>query len=275
MLRIALLSLAMTGQAPADDADPTANDPRMLADYARVVAFLARVPDVTLEVRSAWETSGEDPPQRGVNRCRARFARDPDRFRIEVLGDGEGEGEGDEARPALIVASDGRATTVYHPGRKLYSRHEHGDLAEALGCQAIVGQSLSGMLVDTLFRPDLVAVVEDHAARGRFEGVETIDGRALNRYTLHWRGDDEVLWIGPDAEPLPRRLIRVLRAPLGDRKPVTLTTTSTLTWTLGGGGDGDAAAPFTIDLPADARRVDDLDAALALDPGEAPAPPRS
>jgi hypothetical protein len=269
MLSIALLGLAMAGQAPADAdagaktvdaADPTANDPRMMAEYARIVELLARVPEASVEVRAEWETAGEGPPQRGVNRCRARFAK-PDRFHIEVLGDGN------DPKPVLIIASDGRATTVHHPGRKLYTRHEHNGLVEALRCQAIIEQSLSGMMVDTLFRPDLVAVVEDHAARGRFEGTDTIDGRELNRYTLHWRGDDETLWVGPAAEPLPRKLIRVLRAPLGGKNAVTLTTTTTLTWKLGA-GPGDNEGAFTIDLPADARQVEDLDTALALDPGE-------
>jgi thiol-disulfide isomerase/thioredoxin/outer membrane lipoprotein-sorting protein len=253
------LALALAIPAPGppaqEEAAPAAaaNDPRMIASYERLVGFLAGLDGFDLAVRLDWEVEGDDPGQRGSNHYRFRLRR-PGRFRIEVRPD-------DHPEPTLIVVSDGQTATTLYPPKSLYARAPLlDDPAEALERNPIVAISLSGSLIDTLMRPDLVDVVRSHATGGTFLGTEEVDGRELDRYSLSWRGDEEELWIGPESEPLPRKLVRILTVPTGADRATRLITTATLDWSL------DADIPdeaFAVTLPPDATRVEDIYAALA------------
>jgi thiol-disulfide isomerase/thioredoxin len=249
------LALLVPAQAPAPAA---ANDPRMLADYARLVEFLQKQPSYRLEVRVDWKSTGEGLDQSGANLYRFALER-PGRFRIEVR-------PGEAPEPSLLVVSDGTTVTTLYPAKGLYSQAPLQSPAEAMESNPIVAMSLDGSLIDTLMRPDLVEVVKDHAGGGKLVGAEAVDGRQLNHYTLRWRRDDEAIWIGPEAEPLLRRVIRTVQVPVREGVTMRLVTTANLSWQLGG-----AIPPgtFALAIPPGARKVDDIYNALVQ--GEAPA----
>ncbi|MEW4570582.1 DUF2092 domain-containing protein [Tautonia sp. JC769] len=253
-LVLALAVPAPPAQEAAPPDAPGANDPKLIAAYERLVGYLADLEAFDLTVRLDWTVEGaRDDDQAGTNLYRLRVRR-PGRFRIEVR-------PGDRPEPSLIVVGDGQTATTFYPARGLYSQAEQlNDPARALERNPIVAISLSGSLIDTLLRPDLVDLVRSYATGGAFLGTEELDGRALDRYSLSWRGDEEELWIGPEAEPLPRKLVRILTVPTGEGRADRLVTTATFDWTLGGPIPDDA---FALDLPDDATRVEDIYAALA------------
>src|SRR6056297_3202030 len=218
------LSLAVSPAGPARAAQEGArnadapNDPRMMAAYDRLVDFLNGLDAYDLNVRLDWQVEGDELGQRGSNRYRFLLDR-PGKFRIEVR-------PGNRPDPSLIVVSDGETATTLYPPRSLYAQAPlMDDPAEGLQRNPIVAISLSGSLIDTLMRPDLVDVVASHASGGKFTGLEQVDGRELERYTLSWKGDEEELWIGPKAEPLPRKLVRIVTVPTGPDQATRLITT--------------------------------------------------
>lgn len=242
----------LLGQAPGQPE----LDGRLMDYYARQVALLRDADSYTVQVRLDWKTEGAGEGESGTNLYRFAY-RKPGRFRIEVRPGGAKEGE--DQGPTLIVVSDGKTVTTVYPARSLYSERPMVDLKDALGENAIVAMSLDGSLLDTLLRTDLVDIVRGHASRTQHEGQEQADGQTLDRFTLRWRGDEEELLFGPADEPLPRKLVRVVRVAVPGQKPMKLITTATLTWTMG------ADVPdstFRVELPKDARKVDDIYAAL-------------
>ncbi|WP_169978577.1 DUF2092 domain-containing protein [Tautonia rosea] len=250
-----VLALALPATPSQEDAPaPGANDPKMIAAYDRLVAFLDGLESFDLTVRLDWNVEGaRDDDQAGTNLYRLQVQR-PDRFRIEVR-------PGDRPEPSLIVVGDGQTATTLYTAKALYSQAEQlNDPAAALERNPIVAISISGSLIDTLMRPDLVDLVQSHATDGAFVGTEQVDGQTLDRYTLSWRGDEEELWIGPDSEPLPRKLVRILTVPTGENRVDRLITTATFNWTLGAPIPDDA---FALELPDNAKRVEDIYSALA------------
>jgi thiol-disulfide isomerase/thioredoxin len=240
---------------------PAANDPKLLDYYARQVKFLQETPAYAVEVRLDWKTEGQGEGEgtSGTNLYKFQYQK-PGTFRIEVRP-GRKEGEPDApSGPSLIVASDGKTVTTFHPGKSLYMQVPLVDLKDALANNPIVSMSLDGSLLDTLLRDDLVEIVRDHANGGKHEGTETVDGRALDRFTLRWGADDEILWFGPPDEPLPRRLVRTVAVPVPDKPPLKLVTTATLDWNTKPGEFPEGT--FTIDLPEKARKVEDVYTAL-------------
>jgi thiol-disulfide isomerase/thioredoxin len=255
--RIVAIALALSGpalraQEPRAAAEPSApNDPRLEAAYVKLVDFLRKTPAYSVEVRVDWATEGQPDGESGTNLYLYRLER-PNRFRIEVR-------PGQQPEPALIVVSDGTTVTTLYTPKGLYSRDRVREPREVLERNPIVASSLSGSLIDTLMRPDIVEIVRSHASEARFVGLEEVDGRKLEHFRLRWRRDDEELWTGPEAEPLPRKMIRTVSVPVREGAVLKVVTTATLSWTIAG---PIPAASFAIKLPEGARMVDDIYGAL-------------
>lgn len=251
-----VLALAVPATTVQEDNPPApgANDPKLIAAYERLVEYLAGLEAFDLTVRLDWKLEGpRDDDQTGTNLYRLQVQR-PGRFRIEVR-------PGDRPEPTLIVVGDGQTATTFYTAKALYSQAEQlNDPAAALERNPIVAISISGSLIDTLMRADLVDLVRSHATDGTFLGTEEVDGQTLDRYSLSWRGDEEELWIGPDSEPLPRKLVRILTVPSGEGRADRLITTATFDWTLGGPIPDEV---FALELPDDAKEVEDIYSALA------------
>jgi thiol-disulfide isomerase/thioredoxin len=241
---------ARAQEAAADGRAP--NDPRLVAYYEKLAAFLQALRAYSLDVRLDWKVEGPGDGQSGRNEFSFRLER-PGRFRLEVKPGGQGEA-------SLVVVGDGREVTTLYVPKALYSRAPLRNPVEGLERNPIVATSLSGSLIDTLMRPDLVEIFRGHAEAGEHLGVETVDGRKLDRFRLRWKRDDEELWIGPEDEPLPRKLVRITKVPAGEGKDVRLVTTASLSWKLGG---PIPAETFRLALPEKAERVEDIYSALA------------
>ena len=261
MLTIVLalaLSGPMQGQ-PAAKSAPKPNDPQMIADYEALVAFVQKTPRFSVE---AIKTDQDDDGHLEKMHYAFRLER-PGRFRLEVRPD-------ERHTPALIVVSDGKTVTTYHAPRNIYSESPFQDVLSALDEDVVVARALSGSLVDTLLRSDLVPIIRERVTDGALVGTETVDGRSLRHYRLRWRGDAEELWIGPDAEPLLRKLVRTQVIPEAGGKSSQIVTTTALSWTVGGPTPEGA---FTMKLPPQARKVDDIaDALMELENEPTPVP---
>ncbi len=248
-MSILMFAVLCAGLAQAETPAAKANDPRLFADYEALVAFLQKTPAYSLDVLLEWK--GEDGSHPGARRFAFQLER-PGTYRLELRPDAK-------AAPRVIVVSDGKTVTTLYTPKGLYEETPFTDLLQSLGENPLVGPGLGGSLIDTLLRGDLVEIVKGRVTGGTLVGVETRDGRALRHYRLKWRGDDEELWIGPASEPLIRKLVRVSLDPeAAGANPPRLVTTTTLSWRLG----PVPAAAFRLDLPAKARKVDDLSAAI-------------
>lgn len=240
----------LVGQAGAQAAE---NDPRLFAAYEKTVAFLAGQPSYTLDVRVDWKVEGGDAAgQSGVNAYRYQLQR-PNRFRIEVRNGG---GEA----PNLVTVCDGKQATTYYPAKKLSMRAPLTDPKEGLDSNPILAMSLEGSLIDTFMQRNLVEIVKDHATNAKHLGTETIDGRTLDHYALDWGQTKEEMWFGPEAEPLPRKVVMIRRVPAPGGDDTRLTSTATLTWDVKGPIPAEA---FTLALPEDAVEVEDIYTALS------------
>lgn len=248
MLTTILCTLALA--VPLQGADD--NDPRMIGAYEKLVAFLRDAPSYALEVRVDWKTEGDGGGQSGTNLYSLRVKR-PGKFRIEVK-------PGGVAQATLIVVGDGTTVTSLYTPKALYSQDKPVGPIEGLKRNTLLAQSLDGSLIDTLMRPDLVEIASSHATGGKHVGVEPVDGQSLDHYHLRWRSSEEDLWIGPEAEPLPRKLVARRAIAVGEGAAMTLITTATLKWKI---GEDAPEATFTISLPENARKVDDLYTALS------------
>lgn len=240
------------GQAPAG-ADPAVNDPRLVAAYEQMVGFLDKQPRYSLDVKIDWKvTGGEVEAQSGVNAFRYQLER-PERYRIEVRPEG--------GEPSLIVVSDGAGkVTTFYPSKSLFARAAAVGLKEGLESNPILAMSLSGSLIDTLMRQDLVEVVKSHVTHARLLGQEEVGGRKLDHYGLTWRLDQEELWFGPAEEPLMRKLVMTRKVPGPDNKSTTLVSTATLSWKI---GEAIPATAFQLELPKGAVEVSDIHQALS------------
>jgi thiol-disulfide isomerase/thioredoxin len=249
---VALSALPVRAQEPRVPAEPPAlNDPKLEASYVKLVEFLGKTPALSVQVRVDWATEGQPDGESGTNHYLFRHEQ-PNKFRIEVR-------PGQQPEPALTVVSDGTTVTTLYTAKALYSRDQVREPREVLERNPIVASSLSGSLIDTLMRPDIVEIVRSHASEAKFVGLETVDGRKLDHFRLRWRRDDEELWFGPDDQPLPRKMIRTVSVPVREGAVLKVVTTATLSWTIGGRAPADS---FAIQLPEGARKVDDIYTAL-------------
>jgi len=243
------LALALAAATPVKaQNDPAQNDPKYEAAVARMAETIRALPSYAVDVRLDWK-AGDGVA--GANLLSFRLQR-PGKFRVETRADGKAE-------PSLVVVSDGTTVTTYLPDKKLYDRDPFRGLDHLLEDAPILAAGLKGSLIDTLMRPDMKAYVLARSHAARPVGTETVDGRALTHFHLTWGRDGEDFWLGPDDQTLPRKLVRTYVFPGKDEAALKLTTTATLSWAVDKPIDPKS---FAVDLPADAKEVEDLEAAL-------------
>jgi peroxiredoxin len=121
-------------------------------------------------------------------------------------------------------------------------------------------QTLSGSGVELLIRPQIRAQLIARIDKVEFVGDETLSGQAVahSRLTLD---DGKLLdvWFTKQTKPLLLQLATTERIPVSAKQTIELLTTSKFAWKVGGPLPD---STFSVTIPADARQVDDLLAAL-------------
>lgn len=250
MKKLVFSLMAALAAAPASRAqdEKSDNDPRYEAAVGRAAEALKSLPSYAVDVIVDWKT-GDGAS--GSNAYTFLLER-PGKFRVEVKPD-------PKAEPNLVVVSDGKLVTTSLPAKKMYQQAPLLDPSRGLENNPILATSLKGSLIDSLMKPDLKEYVLARSRRAVLVGTEDLDGRKVDHFRLFWGRDEEDYWLGPEAQTLPRKLVRVYHFPGQDEAGLTLTTTATLQWTVGPPIDPSA---FAIALPEGAKKVEDIEAAL-------------
>lgn len=162
----------------------------------------------------------------------------------------------------LICVSDGRTITrlLRSATPNLYTQHEAGSTLDELPHDAMTMQALDGSGVEFLVRPQFRAQLIAQIAGVEDLGTEQLDGvatRHLRLRLINQRTFD--VWFTTGPQPELYRLVGTTDIPIDDQRTFQLTTTSSFRWHV---GITHPAGTFEVAIPPDARRVQDLLAAL-------------
>ena len=204
------------------------------------------------DVVSQWESSGSGRAAKGTNLYRLAVQAGG-KLRIEAGSREGGEGQ-------FICVSDGtKITRLYRPAA-LYSQQDAGSTLADVQHDAMTLQTLSGsgieFLVRLQFRAELIAQIADVENLGS----EKLVGKDVVHLRLKFV-DQRVfdLWFTSSDQPILTQLSTTTNIRIDDQRMFRLTTTSFFDWKIGGSFP---EGTFTLALPPDARRVNDLLAAL-------------
>lgn len=236
-----LIAMTVTAQ---DDG----NDPRYVAAIGRMAESLKTLPSYAVDVVVDWKT-GDGAS--GSNAYRFRLVK-PGKFRVEVKPE-------PNAPSTLVVVSDGKVVTTFLPSKALYQEAPLADPSRGLENNPILATSIKGSLIDSLMSPNLKEFVLERSRKATLVGQDELNGSKVDHFRLIWGRDEEDYWVGPEAQTLPRKLIRVYHFPGQDEKGLTLTTTATLSWSVDARIED---STFAIELPKNAKKVADIEAAL-------------
>jgi hypothetical protein len=167
--------------------------------------------------------------------------------------------------PELICACDGTNVTTFFPARKLYSQHAVGSPQASIESNTMLAISLQGSAIDIMLQPDVAGFVRTQATDVHDHGQELLGKVKADHFELFWAGAKVELWFAAEGEPLLLQFTRTTCVPTADNDNYEQVCTAKFNWKLG------AAPPegaFAIELPKDARRVNEIYDALS---GEEPA----
>jgi hypothetical protein len=207
----------------------------------------------TVDVTSRWVARGSGEAQ-GTNLFHVAVQAGG-KLRVEAGSQERGPGQ-------LICVSDGRTITrlLRSATPNLYTQHDAGSTLEELPHDARTMQALNGSGVEFLVRPQFRAQLIAQIA-----GVEDLGTQQLNSVeTRHLQlklVDKRVfdVWFTTGPQPELYRLVTTTDIPIDDQRTFQLTTTSLFQWRV---GVTHPAGTFEVAIPPDARRVNDLLAAL-------------
>lgn len=263
-LGLTLLTLAPAARLTAQNPGPAGQlvPPSVrLSDGERrfdeiVRGFEKRLTDAgafSVHVTSQWESSGSGGATQGTNLYSVAIQAGG-QLRVEAGSRETGERQ-------FLCISDGRAITRYYRPAQLYSRHEASVATlDDLSHDAMTLQTLSGSGVEFLVRPQFRAQLIAQITQVDDVGPEQLNGQQVNHFRLAMI-DQRVfdLWFTTGAEPILAKMVTTTNIPIDAQRTFSLVTTSTFEWKIGG---PHPSGTFQLQLPPEARRVNDLLAAL-------------
>lgn len=206
-----------------------------------------------VDVTSRWVARGASEA-RGTNLFHVAVQAGG-KLRVEAGSQERGPGQ-------FICVSDGRTMTrlLRSATPNLYSQHDAGSTLDELPHDAMTMQALNGSGVEFLVRPQFRAQLIAQIASVEDLGTEQLDGaetRHLKLKLLDKRVFD--VWFTTGRQPELYRLVTTTDIPIDDQQTFQLTTTSSFQWRV---GVTHPSGTFELAIPANARRVSDLLAAL-------------
>ncbi len=206
----------------------------------------------TADVVSQWEATGSGKDVQGTNIYHVAVQAGG-KLRVEA-------GSKEAGAAQFVCVSDGRSITRLLRSANLYSQHDAATTLDELQHDAMTLQTLNGSGVDFLVRPQFRAQLI-----AQITGVEEVGPEKLNNTdTRHFRltlVDKRVfdLWFTAGDQPVLTRLVTTTSIPIDGERTFRLTTSGSFQWKV---GVTHPEGTFTLAIPAGARRVNDLLAAL-------------
>jgi thiol-disulfide isomerase/thioredoxin len=231
-----------------------ASDPAA-AEFDRVLkeslAALAKAGSYTIDVDGQWSATGDAHGPRGDSHYRL-LAEGP-KFRVEVQSQAA-------ASPELVCVNDGSQVTTWYPARQLYARQAAASPEASLAANTMLALSLQGSALDLLLQRDVVAAVHAQASGIKDHGEELLAGKKARRFELNWAGGQVQLWFAAEGDKLPLQYTRKSIVPTAANTHYEMISTAKFRWQLGA---RPADGTFTLAIPADARRVNEIYSALS------------
>lgn len=244
-----LLISAAAAQQPATPAH-TQVDPATAgfdATLAQALGALTKAGAYTLEVDSAWSDQGGSRVG-----SRYRLASQAGKYRVEIQSHASQQVD-------LICVNDGAQVTTYYPARKLYSQHAANSPQATLEANKMLALSLQGSALDILLQRDVAHFVHAQASGVKDHGQATLDGKKTRHYELLWAGAKVELWFAAEGEPLLVQFTRTTSVPTANGQHAQ-TCVGKFQWHL---GQKPREGAFTISIPTDAHRVNEIYEALS------------
>ncbi|MHB0957864.1 MAG: redoxin domain-containing protein [Pirellulaceae bacterium] len=263
MLSATLLAVLTTGlawgqadTAPTQVAAPVVQLSPAERDFDEIVrGFEKRLTEAgsfTVDVVSQWEATGSGTDAKGTNIFHVAVQAGG-KLRVEA-----GSAEAGESQ--FVCVSDGRGITRLLRSANLYSQHDAATSLDELQHDNMTLQTLAGSGVEFLVRPQfraqLIAQIRSVEDVGR-EMLGTADSRHFRLVLLDNRVFD--LWFTTGEQPVLTRLVTTTSLPIDGERTFRFTTTGSFRWQA---GVQHAEGTFAVEIPAGARRVHDLLAAL-------------
>ncbi|MGM0490504.1 MAG: redoxin domain-containing protein [Planctomycetota bacterium] len=254
------LSLGAADLQAQSETGPMATPRVQLSDAERtfdetVRAFEQHLYDAgafSVDGTSDWTYSGDGRQSEGTNLYHVAVQKGGE-YRIEA-------GSAERGKAQYICVSDGRQVIRLHKPANYYSQKPASATHDDLQHDSLTLQTLSGSGVELLIRPQMRAQLIARISDIHLVGKEMLDGREVTHMKLDLV-DKRVMdvWFTTEKIPMLVQLATTEKIPINERKTVQLVTTSKFKWNVGGPLP---AATFTVDIPPDARGVDNLLAAL-------------
>ena len=205
-----------------------------------------------VDVTSRWTYSGAGTDTQGTNLFRLAV-QTGGKYRIEA-------GSTEKGKAQYICVSDGGKVVRLHRSAKYYSQQQASATQNDLQHDVLTLQTLSGSGVELLIRPQLRAQLIAQISGVTDIGQESVDGQKVIHLRLTMIDKRTIdVWFTMQEKPMLVQLATTERIPISDRQTVQLVTTSKFQWQVGGPLPD---ATFTVTIPPDANRVDNLLAAL-------------
>ncbi|MFW6114429.1 MAG: redoxin domain-containing protein [bacterium] len=206
----------------------------------------------SVDVTSHWTYSGDGRQTEGTNLYHVAV-QEGGKYRIEA-------GSAEQGETQYICASDSQKVIRFHKPANYYSQKPASVTHDDLQHDSLTLQTLSGSGVELLIRPQMRAQLIARISDIRLVGKEMLNGREVTHMKLTLV-DKRLMdvWFTTDKIPMLVQLATTEQIPINERKVVELVTTSKFKWNV---GEPLPATTFTVDIPPDARSVDNLLAAL-------------
>lgn len=238
-----------TGAAPAASTDVAQFEQTLGA----ALQFLAQAENYVVRVDTHWKASGDAPGQEGKSNYRLISAGG--KYRVEVQSAGV-------QTPQLVSSSDGEQVTTLLTTQAIYSQHAVGSPQATLESNKMLAMSLAGSAIDVLLQPNVGQFVQSQASHVQDLGQAMLGNVRTRHFQVQWAGAQVALWFAAEGDPLLVQFTHRSCVPTGEGAQYEMVHTARFAWQL------NARLPqgtFTIGLPKEARRVNDIYDALSGD----------
>lgn len=248
-----LSAATQEGATQAGTSTTNADVAKLNSVVGQALQFLGKADNYVLTVESRWKASGDAPGQEGQSNY--RLTARGKQHRIEVQSRGA-------PAPQLVCVNDGNTVTTLLATQGLYSQHAVGSPQASLESNQMLAQSLAGSAIDILLQPNVGEYVHAQATGVKYAGQEKLDQQMCHRFELQWAGAKVELWFAAAGDPLLVQFIRTASVPTSKTECYEMVHTARFQWKLNAQLP---AGAFTLELPTDARRVNDIYDALSGD----------
>ena len=257
LLLVAVFSVPASADKILAKSKTEADTGRFQAVLGQALTALGGAESYALEVESKWGAA-DDKPDTPSGSSRYKLIAQRGKYRVEVQSAAA-------KSPELVCVCDGANVTTFFPARALYSQHAVGSPQASVESNTMLAMSLQGSAIDIMLQPDVAGFVRTQATDVHDHGQELLGKVKARHFELFWAGAKVELWFAAEGEPLLLQFTRTTCVPTADDENYEQVCTAKFNWKLGAKPAADA---FTIALPKEARRVNEIYDALS---GEEPA----